>query len=61
VNESDRAVSVSIDLTSTATSRFSAEPSELIQVGSGQRVTVPVSITLVGAGVVDVASTVNRS
>jgi len=54
VNESDREVSVSIDLTSTATSRFSAVPSELIQVGSGQRITVPVSITLRGAGVVEV-------
>lgn len=54
VNESDRDVSVSIRLTSTATSRFSAVPSQLIQVGSGQRITVPVAITLVGAGVVDV-------
>ena len=54
VNESDREVSVSIDLTSTATSRFSAAPSELIQVGSGQRITVPVAITLRGAGVVEV-------
>ena len=54
VNESDRAVSVSIDLTSTATSRFSAEPTGVIQVDQGQRITVPVAITLVGAGVVDV-------
>lgn len=54
VNESDRAVSVSIDLTSAATSRFSAEPTGVIQVDSGQRITVPVAITLVGAGVVDV-------
>ena len=54
VNESDRAVSVSIDLTSTATSRFSAEPTAVIQVDRGQRITVPVAITLVGAGVVDV-------
>ena len=54
VNESDRAVSVSIDLISAATSRFTAEPTGVIQVGSGQRVTVPVAITLVGAGVVDV-------
>jgi hypothetical protein len=54
VNESDRAVSVSIDLTSTATSRFSAEPTGVIQVDSGQRITIPVAITLVGAGVVDV-------
>ena len=54
VNESDRDVSVSIHLTSTATSRFSEVPSQLIQVGSGQRITVPVAITLVGAGVVDV-------
>jgi len=54
VNESDREVSVSIDLTSSATSRFSAVPSELIQVGSGQRITVPVAITLLGAGVVGV-------
>lgn len=54
VNESEHDVSVSIDLTSTATSRFSAVPTELIQVGSGQRITVPVAITLIGAGVVDV-------
>lgn len=54
VNESEQAISVRIDLTSTATSRFSAVPSELIQVGSGQRITVPVAITLIGAGVVDV-------
>jgi len=53
VNESDRDVSVSISLTSTATSRFTAVPSELIQVGSGQRITIPVAITLIGAGVVD--------
>ena len=54
VNESDNAVSVSIDLTSPATSRFTAEPTGVIQVDSGQRITVPVAITLVGAGVVDV-------
>jgi len=54
VNDSERDVSVSIDLTSTTTSRFSAVPTELIQVGSGQRITVPVAITLIGAGVVDV-------
>lgn len=54
VNESDRAVSVSIDLTSAATSRFSAEPTGVIQVDRGQRITVPVAITMVGAGVVDV-------
>lgn len=54
VNESDSAVSVSIALSSTATSRFSAEPTGIIAVASGQRVTVPVAITLVGAGVVDV-------
>ena len=54
VNKSDRAVSVSVNLTSKATSRFSAQPSELIQIESGQRITVPVVITLVGAGFVDV-------
>jgi hypothetical protein len=54
VNESDRTVSVSVGLTSSATSRFSALPSDLVQVESGQRVTIPVAITLVGAGVVDV-------
>jgi hypothetical protein len=54
LNESDRTVSVSIDLASSATSRFSAETTDVIQVASGQRVTVPVSITLIGAGVVDV-------
>ena len=54
VNDSDSAVSVSIDLSSAATSRFTAEPTGVIQVDSGQRITVPVAITLVGAGVVDV-------
>ena len=54
VNESDRTVSVSIDLSSAASSRFTAEPTGVIQVESGQRVTIPVAITLVGAGVVDV-------
>jgi hypothetical protein len=54
VNQSDRGVSVSVELTSLATSRFSAEPTGVIQVDQGQRITVPVSITLVGAGVVDV-------
>ena len=54
VNESASAVSVSIDLSSSAISRFSAEPTGVIQVESGQRITVPVAITLIGAGVVDV-------
>jgi hypothetical protein len=54
VNNSDRAVSLSVALTSKAKSRFSADPSDLIQVESGQRVTVPLTITLIGAGVVDV-------
>ena len=54
LNESDSTVSVSIDLKSSATSRFSAKPTGVIQVASGQRITVPVAITLVGAGVVDV-------
>ena len=54
VNKSDQAVSVSINLTSSATSRFTAETSELTQVESGQRITIPVAITLVGAGVVNV-------
>ena len=54
VNNSDRAVSISIALTSKAKSRFSSEPSDLVQVESGQRITVPLTITLVGAGVVDV-------
>ena len=54
VNASDRDVSVSLELTSTAASRFSAQPSGLVQVAPGQRVTVPVSITLIGAGIVTV-------
>jgi hypothetical protein len=54
VNESDHAVSVRIGLSSAYTSRFSATPTDLIQVGSGQRITVPVAITLIGAGVVEV-------
>ena len=54
VNEGDLEATVSVALTSKATSRFSSAPTELIKVGSGQRVTVPVAITLLGAGVVDV-------
>jgi Family of unknown function (DUF6049) len=54
VNESDHAVSVKIGLSSAYTSRFSATPTDLIQVGSRQRITVPVAITLIGAGVVEV-------
>lgn len=54
VNASDRDVSVSLVLTSASASRFSAQPSGLIQVGQGQRVTVPVSISLIGAGIVTV-------
>jgi hypothetical protein len=54
VNDSDKDVSVSLELTSAATSRFSARPSGIIQVARGQRVTVPISITLIGAGVVSV-------
>ena len=54
VNESDKSVSVSVALTSDAASRFTAEPSGVIVVDSGQRITVPIAITLVGAGVVDV-------
>lgn len=54
VNASDRDVSVSLELTSTSASRFSAQPSGIVQVAPGQRVTVPVSITLIGAGIVTV-------
>ena len=54
VNDSDKDVSVSLELTSAAASRFSAQPSGLVQVPKGQRVTVPISITLIGAGVVSV-------
>ena len=54
VNDSDQPVSVSIDLTSSSTSRFQAKPTGIIQVDKGQRVTVPVAIKLVGAGIVDV-------
>ena len=53
VNESDAAVSVSIYLTSSAASRFTAEPTGIVQVDSGQRVTVPVAVNLIGAGVVN--------
>lgn len=54
VNASDRDVSVSLELTSTSASRFSAQPSGLVQVAPGQRVTVPVTISLIGAGIVTV-------
>lgn len=54
VNNSDQTVFLGIELTSNATSRFSAKPTDLVQVDSGQRVTVPVQITLLGAGIVSV-------
>jgi len=54
VNNSDQTVFLGIELTSDATSRFSAKPTDLIQVDSGQRVTVLVQITLLGAGIVSV-------
>jgi hypothetical protein len=54
VNRSDSTVSVGVALSSKATYRFSAKPTELVQVEAGQRVTIPVTISLVGAGIVDV-------
>lgn len=54
VNSSDRDVSVSLELTSESASRFTAQPSGLIQVAKGQRITVPVEISLIGAGIVTV-------
>lgn len=54
VNNSDKAVSVSISLSSNSASRFQSEPTGIVQVDKGQRVTVPVPITLIGAGIVDV-------
>jgi hypothetical protein len=54
VNDSDQTVFVGVELTSSAASRFSAEPTDLVQVDSGQRVTVPVQISLLGAGIVSV-------
>jgi hypothetical protein len=54
VNDSDQTVFLGIELTSNATSRFSADPTDLVQVDSGQRVTVPVQISLLGAGIVSV-------
>ena len=54
VNSSDRDVSVSLELTSSAASRFSAQPTGLVLAAPGQRVTVPVSISLIGAGIVTV-------
>jgi hypothetical protein len=54
VNDSDQTVFLAVELTSNATSRFSADPTELVQVDSGQRVTIPVQISLLGAGIVSV-------
>ena len=52
VNDSDKDITVSLELTSASTSRFKAQPSGLIKVAQGQRVTIPISINLIGAGVV---------
>lgn len=54
VNDSDQTVFLGVELTSNSTSRFSAQPTELVEVESGQRVTVPIQITLLGAGIVSV-------
>ncbi len=54
VNDSDSDVSVNVELTSASASRFSAQPSGIVQVAKGQRVTVPISISLIGAGIVSV-------
>ena len=56
VNGSDKAVSVSVDIKSNAASRFSAQPTGIIQVAPGQRVTVPVRISLAGTGIVAVSA-----
>ncbi|MEN9741814.1 MAG: hypothetical protein RIR66_770 [Actinomycetota bacterium] len=50
-NNSDRDISVVVQLISPQTSRFSSDPSPVIQVPSGKRVTVPMDIQLTGTGI----------
>lgn len=57
VNNSDHDVAVVVHLTSPMGSRFSSEPSSVISVPSGKRVTVPMSITLTGKGILNVTAT----
>lgn len=56
VNQSDRDVTVSISLTSPQSSLFTSDPSELITVPQGKRVTVPMSITLNNDGIFNVTA-----
>lgn len=56
VNQSDRDITVSIALTSPQTSLFKSEPSALITVPFGKRVTVPMNVTLVNEGILNVTA-----
>ena len=50
-NNSDRDISVVVQLVSPQSSRFQSDPSPVIQVPSGKRVTVPMNIQLTGTGI----------
>ncbi|MEY4311888.1 MAG: hypothetical protein RLZZ571_658, partial [Actinomycetota bacterium] len=50
-NNSDRDISVVVQLVSPQTSRFKSNPSPVIEVPSGKRVTVPMNIQLTGTGI----------
>lgn len=53
-NNSDRDVSVIVQLVSPQPSRFSSSPSPVVTVPSGKRVTVPMDITLTGKGILNI-------
>lgn len=57
VNNSDHDVSIILQLSSPMTSRFTSEPSAVVLVPSGKRVTVPMAITLTGEGILNVTAT----
>lgn len=56
VNQSDRDITISVELTSPQTSLFSSVPSGLVVVPQGKRVTVPMNITLVSEGIFNVTA-----
>ena len=51
VNDSDRDISVVLQLFSPQTSRFTSDPSGVVAVPAGKRVTVPMNIKLTGKGI----------
>ena len=58
VNSSDRDIAIVVVLTSPISSRFSSNPSSVVTIESGKRVTIPMDITLSGKGIINVTATI---